>query len=131
LQPHIKYRTSPQEHEFGYPFQLGHHEVADKPQDCMLASIPVVRGDIVIMGTDGLWDNLFDREIANVALQHQRASSAPNPAALVRELASSAYLRSRDRSAFTPYSFAASEWFDMVYNGGKPDDISIVTAFIE
>lgn len=56
---------------------------------------------------------------------------APNPAALVRALVSAAYERSRDKRARTPYSVAASEWFDQIYDGGKPDDITAVVAFIE
>ena len=128
---HIKYRTSPQEHEFGRPLQLGSHAAADRPEDAVRASILVSAGDVVIVGSDGLWDNLFDRQIAQVAARHRAASSAPNPAALARELASMAHAESVNRRAFTPYSYAASEWFDMVYDGGKPDDISIVAAFIE
>ena len=42
-----------------------------------------------------------------------------------------AYAEGRNKGAFTPYSYAASEWFDMVYNGGKPDDIAIVAAFVD
>lgn len=67
----------------------------------------------------------------DVQLKYQAASPAPNPSALVRDLASTAYARSQDRNAFTPYSYAASEWFDMVYNGGKKDDITVVAAFVE
>jgi protein phosphatase PTC7 len=128
---HIKYRSPPQEHELGRPFQLGSHKTADHPEDAMLASILVSAGDVIIMGSDGLWDNLFDREIAEVAVRHKAASSTPNPAAMARELASMAHAQGQNRSAFTPFSYAASEWFDMVYNGGKPDDIAIVAAFIE
>jgi protein phosphatase PTC7 len=128
---HLKYRSPPQEHEFGRPFQLGSHQTADAPEDAMLTSILVSAGDVIIMGSDGLWDNLFDRQINDVAARYKASSSAPNPAAMARELASMAHAESRNRSAFTPYSYAASEWFDMVYNGGKPDDITIVAAFIE
>ena len=128
---HIKYRTTPQEHEFGRPYQLGSHPNSDAPEDCMFASIRVCAGDVVIMGSDGLWDNLFDRQVAAVAERYRKASSAPNPAAMARELVSMAYLESRNKKAFTPYSYAASEFFDMVYDGGKPDDICVVAAFIE
>lgn len=31
-----------------------------------------------------------------------------------------------DKNGVTPYSLAATEAFDMVYNGGKPDDITVV-----
>jgi hypothetical protein len=60
---HVKYRTSPQEHEFGRPFQLGSQPTADKPEDCMFASIKIAAGDVVVMGSDGLWDNIFDRQV--------------------------------------------------------------------
>ena len=63
VQMHIKYRTAPQEHAFGHPFQLGSQPSADKPEDCMFASIKIAAGDVIIMGSDGLWDNLFDREV--------------------------------------------------------------------
>ena len=128
---HIKFRTPPQEHEFGHPFQLGSHAAADHPEDCMFASLKVAAGDVVIMGSDGLWDNLFDRQVHAVAEAYRSASSAPDPAAMARELVSMAYAESRNKKAFTPYSYAASEWFDMVYDGGKPDDICVVAAFIE
>lgn len=72
VQPHIKFRTSPQEHEFGYPYQMGHLPSADGPHDCMLASVRISRGDIVILGSDGLWDNIFDREIAATAVRTSR-----------------------------------------------------------
>jgi protein phosphatase PTC7 len=131
LQPHIKYRTSPQEHEFGWPYQLGlhtNHEPADAPEECQLASIRALPGDIVIVGSDGLFDNLFDRDIYAIVMKHHNTSRSPAP--LVRELMEAAYTNSLSRRAVTPYSFGASEWFDMVYNGGKPDDISIVAAYL-
>ena len=74
---------------------------------------------------------MHERVCCGVQLKYQAASPAPNPSALVRDLASTAYARSQDRVAFTPYSYAASEWFDMVYNGGKKDDITVVAAFVE
>ena len=43
-----------------------------------------------------------------------------------RNLLARAYDVSMDRSRLTPYSLAATEHFDMVYSGGKKDDISVV-----
>lgn len=39
--PHVKYRTPQQEHQFGCPYQLGHHAAADPPEDAMLTALPV------------------------------------------------------------------------------------------
>lgn len=46
----IKFRTAQLEHEFGCPFQLGHHEHANAPDDADLATFPVAKGDVVVMG---------------------------------------------------------------------------------
>ena len=39
--PHVKFRTPQQEHQFGCPYQLGHHAAADPPEDAMLTALPV------------------------------------------------------------------------------------------
>lgn len=41
-------------------------------------------------------------------------------------LAGRAFESAMDKHGVTPYSIAATEAFDMVYNGGKPDDITVV-----
>ncbi len=40
-QLHKKYHSPQQEHQFGYPYQLGHHGKADSPNDAMLLTLPV------------------------------------------------------------------------------------------
>eukprot|EP00955_Chlamydomonas_euryale_P092007 364670-Chlamydomonas_euryale.AAC.1 len=42
---------------------VGHHEHASDAEDADLVSFHVQRGDIIVMGTDGLLDNLTDEEI--------------------------------------------------------------------
>ena len=37
----MKFRTPQQEHDFGHPYQLGHLEAADKPDESMLMTLPV------------------------------------------------------------------------------------------
>ena len=41
-----------------------------------------------------------------------------------------AFDNSMDKERSTPYSRAATEAFDMVYSGGKPDDITVLVASI-
>jgi serine/threonine protein phosphatase PrpC len=59
----VKFRTPQLEHEFGCPYQLGHHRYANSPADAELSTLPVVPGDIIIMGSDGLLDNMSDKEM--------------------------------------------------------------------
>jgi hypothetical protein len=63
LQLRVKFRTPQLEHEFGCPYQLGHHRYANSPSDADLSTLPVVAGDIIIMGSDGLLDNMSDKEM--------------------------------------------------------------------
>lgn len=46
----VKFRTNQLEHEFGRPYQIGHHEYASRAEDADLVSFFVCRGDIIVMG---------------------------------------------------------------------------------
>ena len=46
-----------------------------------------------------------------------------------RNLLTTAYEVSMDKSRSTPYSLSATEHFDMVYSGGKQDDISVLVCY--
>lgn len=124
---HVKYRSPQQEHEFGFPFQLGHMDNADTANDALLMTLPVIPGDIVVLGSDGLFDNMSDQEMVDLTEQLLREGSCSS-AEIARSMLTAAYFNSIDRVKATPYSLAATEVFDMVYSGGKKDDITVVVA---
>ena len=45
-------------HSLGHPKQLGHHPNTDQPSDADLIEVEVRAGVFIVMGTDGLFDNL-------------------------------------------------------------------------
>ena len=49
---------------------------------------------------------------------------------LATELGKRAFHNSMDKWISTPYSLGATDAFDMVYSGGKKDDITVLTAII-
>lgn len=53
------------------------------------------------------------------------------PQHMAQQLAKAAFDASIDKHRMTPYSRAATEAFDMVYSGGKPDDVSVLVAVME
>lgn len=57
----------------------------------------------------------------------QPAALAP---VLARSLAALAFENSMNKSISTPYSAGASEFFDMVYHGGKPDDVTVCVCIV-
>ncbi len=120
----VKYRSPHQEHEFGRPYQLGHHRASDRPEDAMLHAARVCAGDVLVLGSDGLWDNLHDSEIA--ATVQAGVDAAQSAAAIARAVAAAAYERSSQKRGSTPYSLAASEAKDLVFSGGKRDDIAVL-----
>ena len=131
------FHTPQQEHSFGCPYQLGHHDGASEPEEAQVATVSVDEGDVVVAGSDGLWDNLFNSEIAehlrplfdlDPATAARPAHAEAAAAECARALVAAAMHASNDRRRETPYSRGASEEFDMIYSGGKRDDITVVVA---
>jgi len=155
----LVHKSGTQEHNYGCPFQLGHHLGSSKPSDSLLASHTVEPGDVIVVGTDGLTDNLSTEEISEHVLQsilsrwqqrqhkvtkalqlfgpeehlstEQCVSLACHPGQLAIQLANAAFGASVDKKRVTPFSISATSELNMVYNGGKPDDITVVVAFVE
>lgn len=124
----VRYRSPQQEHSFGHPYQLGHHGAADVPEDAMLTTMPVYPGDVLVLGSDGLFDNLAEEEIVRIV--EDGLFVGQSSSALSHSLCFAAFEASIDRRRTTPYSLAASSAFDMVYDGGKADDITSIVAVL-
>lgn len=125
---HVIFRSPQQEHEFGWPYQLGHHKHANRPSDAIMDSFQVYPGDTIVMGSDGLFDNLFIPTILTEIRKH-RASKKP-PHLLVGTLIEMAHAASLERNIETPYSHAFMEALNQTCLGGKKDDITVVVAYI-
>lgn len=90
-------------------------------------TIPVAPGDVIIAGTDGLFDNLYSNDIAALVVQATRASLKPQVTA--QKIAALARQRAQDKNRQTPFSAAAQE-AGFRYYGGKLDDITVVVSYI-
>lgn len=90
-------------------------------------AIPVAPGDVIIAGTDGLFDNLYNNEIISVVVQATRAGLSPQ--ATAQKIAALARQRAQDRDRQTPFS-AAAQNAGVRYYGGKLDDTTVVVSYI-
>jgi len=54
----VVFRTSEMQHAFNFPLQLGTHSRDEPMKDARRYDVGVDRGDVVILGSDGLMDNL-------------------------------------------------------------------------
>ena len=72
---HIKvsYPLQAQQHSFNCPYQLASPTKwpeADKPEDADVYEIELLPGDIVILGSDGLFDNMWNYELEAIVADH-------------------------------------------------------------
>ncbi|RKP10912.1 phosphatase 2C-like domain-containing protein [Thamnocephalis sphaerospora] len=126
------FRTEAQQRSFNVPYQLG-CPTRDSPLEAQRFTVKLERGDIVILATDGMFDNLFDEDIADEVAKCVRADArgAADPVRISRALASRARDVSEDsRYATSPFqSRAVAEGF-YYQGGGKLDDITVVVAVV-
>ena len=72
------FKSPQQQHDFNFPFQLSSGEgMSDPPEASSTFSVPVVENDIIVTGTDGLFDNIFTDEIARVAVLVSEEAPVP------------------------------------------------------
>jgi len=149
---YIVFKSPPQQHEFNYPYQLCRLpeelkklliKAPDMPEDCITFDIEVEEGDLILLYSDGVEDNLHDAEVldlcdhclspyaAHVLGLPQKAVTSASLVA--RALGSAAFLRSLDPTAKTPFRDQARKhgWPTSWCRGGKEDDITCVAAWVQ
>ncbi|CAI5472073.1 unnamed protein product [Closterium sp. Yama58-4] len=132
----VVHKTTPHEHFFDCPYQFG-SESSDSADDAEVLSFSVQEGDTVVMASDGLFDNVFDKDIASIV----KVFSGPSHAHVSRTATALAALAAKhagDKEYMAPYTLEALEhgrdlpvWQKMMgkkLSGGKQDDISVVVA---
>lgn len=67
---HLVFSTKHQEHSFNHPYQIGSNSFEDL-RKAHLFDFKLRQGDIVILATDGLWDNVFIKDISNIVTKHE------------------------------------------------------------
>lgn len=81
----------------------------------------------MVVGTDGLFDNLYNNEISAVVFEAVRAGLSPHETA--RKITAFARQRALDKNRQTPFSTSAQE-AGYCYYGGKLDDVTVVVSYI-
>lgn len=121
------FRSPAQQYGFNFPYQLASGTGGDLPSSGQVFTVPVDSGDVIVTGTDGLFDNLYDNEITALVVQATRAGLKPQVTA--QNIAKLAQQRALDRQRQTPFSLAAHH-AGYRYFGGKLDDITVVVSYI-
>jgi protein phosphatase PTC7 len=158
----IAFVSQQQLRSFNHPFQLGwtgqdipegEKSSFKTPRDSCTSSIHLRRGDLVIMATDGLFDNVDVDDICNIALEWEqkygflRAGdvvarerrwqmgnsltllSSESISDLAEALLQKARENSLDSTVDSPFAVLAKE-NDIMWSGGMPDDCTITVLHI-
>ncbi|XP_049362857.1 probable protein phosphatase 2C 55 [Solanum verrucosum] len=117
-----------QQHDFNFTYQLESGGTGgDSPTSGEVFKIPVAPGDVIIAGTDGLFDNLYTSDITAVVVHARRAHLPPQVVA--QKIAALARERALDKNRQSPFSTAAQDAGIRFY-GGKLDDVTVVVSYI-
>ncbi|TXG60273.1 hypothetical protein EZV62_014846 [Acer yangbiense] len=122
-----KFKSSSQQHRFNKPYQLGNFNYGDGPDIATEIVVQVESGDVVVVGTDGLLDNMFPYEIEEIL---SRTQDDKNVGKLAKTIAKYASYNATDRYSDSPFSRAHKLAGTKPRLGGKIDDISVVVAKI-
>jgi len=113
-------------HYFDCPYQLG-DDSPDRPRDGTKLQAEIFKGDVIVAGSDGVFDNLSDADVCNIVSSFGPKTKST---AIAKKLVEQSRKVSLDPEAVTPYSTVARG--KSGYNayrdgkGGKVDDVSCI-----
>jgi protein phosphatase PTC7 len=123
----IVFKSQAQQHCFNFPYQIGAGP-SDPPSAAQLYALPVQQGDVIVAATDGLWDNVFESEIA--ALVRAELDAGRGCAGAAARCAVAAHVRGADPRADTPFARGAAE-ARIAFRGGKMDDCTVLVCVVD
>jgi len=136
----VLFQSTPLEHGSNHPFQLSADTYSDSASDAQNYELrDVLKGDVFVLGSDGLFDNAFSEEIADIVRREELKAwggdlFAESAAYEVAMWAAQGVERDPDR--VTPWAVKAEMEYDPPanfkhrYPGGKLDDITVVVVVV-
>uniref|UniRef100_J3LKW0 Protein phosphatase n=1 Tax=Oryza brachyantha TaxID=4533 RepID=J3LKW0_ORYBR len=119
-------KSKPMTYGFNFPLQI---EKGDDPFKLVQKyTIDLQEGDAIVTATDGLFDNVYEEEIAAVISKSLEASL--KPAEIAEFLVARAKEVGRSATCRSPFSDAALAVGYLGYSGGKLDDVTVVVSVV-
>jgi protein phosphatase PTC7 len=123
------YRSFEQQRNFNKPLQIGF--CGEKPEIGIDITHSINHNDVIVMGSDGVFDNCFDEEIWEIVEKNlDRIGNMANPKKAAREIAKLAEKHGADEKWRSPLEIN-SEKNGIFRKGGKKDDISVIVSQIK
>ena len=122
------YEFVEQQHRFNFPYQLGKGDMGDDPSHSICMRMEVKEGDIVVVGSDGLFDNVSFLEVLHGV--KKSLNDGILLTGLPEMLARLAIERGQDKDFNSPFAQRAKE-LGLSFEGGKLDDTTVIIARIK
>ncbi|KAL6649375.1 hypothetical protein ACP70R_013599 [Stipagrostis hirtigluma subsp. patula] len=119
-------KSNPMTYGFNFPLQI---EKGDDPLKLVQKyNIELQEGDVIVTATDGLFDNIYEEEVAAVVSKSVEAGLKPTE--IAEFLAARAKEEGRCGFGSSPFSDAALAAGYLGYSGGKLDDVTVVVSIV-
>jgi protein phosphatase PTC7 len=130
----IVFETDEQQHSFNYPYQIGKENekfFGESPNQGMFYRIALNDGDQIILGSDGLFDNLKNEEVVEISKKYP-LQTINTKNSFSKMLCEQAYRNSKQQLRIVPFFERAYEEGAISYlkSGGKEDDITCIVVIV-
>lgn len=127
----VALRTKERQYKFNFPHQIGSQGDSDPATLAADESFRVAADDVVILGTDGVFDNVFDSELVDLVAKASLESKGDiiDCQKLADAIANLAAEHGASHSFKSPFSVAALK-AGYRYLGGKLDDVCVVVGVV-
>ncbi|KAJ3375183.1 Protein phosphatase PTC7 [Allomyces arbusculus] len=142
----VLFRSKETQHYFNAPYQLSISppgltgSISDSPSDATVSEHQLRPGDVIVVATDGLFDNVHLRDLMFTVQRelHVPLAAGTVPAATLahhtERLAQALVAQARDAAlnptSKTPFGRAASRVYGRTFVGGKMDDITVLASLV-
>lgn len=132
----VVHRSQEQQHYFNTPFQLSlpptelqSEVLSDQPESADQYEFSVEDGDVILMATDGIFDNVPDTVLIEEMYKVQHCKDINRLQQCANSIALIARKLSRDPKFLSPFCVNALA-AGIEAEGGKPDDITVLLATV-
>jgi len=132
----VVHRSHEQQHYFNTPFQLSlpptelqSEVLADRPESADQYEFSVEDGDVILLATDGLFDNVPDKLLVAEMTVVQHCKDEVKLQQTANSIALMARNLSKDPKFLSPFAINALA-AGIETEGGKPDDITVLLATV-
>ncbi|KAG1330765.1 putative protein phosphatase 2C BIPP2C1 [Cocos nucifera] len=120
-------KSTPMVYGFNFPLQIERGE--DPSKYIEVYTIDLDEGDVIVTATDGLFDNIYEQEVA--AIVSKSLGTSLKPTEIAEFLALRAQEVGRSALARSPFADAALVAGYPGFTGGKLDDVTVIVSIVQ